>query len=391
MPTLHQCIDESITGAVTEPVKLSEPVPVEQLPTPALIIDLNLFDQNLTKMHHFLDPRGIGLRCHTKMHKCPVIAHKQMAAGAVGVCTATVSEAEIMQVSGIADILITSAVVTPEKIDRVLKLARTNPKLQIVVDNIEVANRFNEAASESNLELGVLIDLDPGMGRTGIEAGGPALVLARHLADECNNLRFDGLQMYAGDCMHLEGFENRREKYTGVMEKGAETKSLLEEAGIEVAFFTGGGTGTFNIEPDVGLMTDLQAGSYAFMDIEYREIGGEGSDRFDTFEPSLFVLVTTISKPQQRLITVDAGFKSFASDKMVPEFRDVEGVIYHWGGDEHGIIQLTNPSKEISLGDKLAMLVPHCDPTVNLYDYYYPVRDGKVEELWPIAARGRSQ
>ena len=325
------------------------------------------------------------------MHKCPVIAHKQMAAGAVGVCTATVSEAEIMQVSGIADILITSAVVTPEKIDRVLKLARTNPKLQIVVDNIEVANRFNEAASESNLELGVLIDLDPGMGRTGIEAGGPALVLARHLADECNNLRFDGLQMYAGDCMHLEGFENRREKYTGVMEKGAETKSLLEEAGIEVAFFTGGGTGTFNIEPDVGLMTDLQAGSYAFMDIEYREIGGEGSDRFDTFEPSLFVLVTTISKPQQRLITVDAGFKSFASDKMVPEFRDVEGVIYHWGGDEHGIIQLTNPSKEISLGDKLAMLVPHCDPTVNLYDYYYPVRDGKVEELWPIAARGRSQ
>ncbi len=391
MPTLHQFIDESITGAVTEPVKLSEPVPVEQLPTPALIIDLNLFDQNLTKMHHFLDPRSIGLRCHTKMHKCPVITHKQMAAGAVGVCTATVSEAEIMQVSGIADILITSAVVTPEKIDRVLKLTRTNPKLQIVVDNIEAANRFNEAASESNLELGVLIDLDPGMGRTGIEAGGPALVLARHLADECNNLRFDGLQMYAGDCMHLEGFENRREKYTGVMEKGAETKSLLEEAGIEVAFFTGGGTGTFNIEPDVGLMTDLQAGSYAFMDIEYREIGGEGSDRFDTFEPSLFVLVTTISKPQQRLITVDAGFKSFASDKMVPEFRDVEGVIYHWGGDEHGIIQLTNPSKEISLGDKLAMLVPHCGPTVNLYDYYYPVRDGKVEELWPIAARGRSQ
>ncbi len=391
MPTLHQFIDESITGAVTEPVKLSEPVPVEQLPTPALIIDLNLFDQNLTKMHHFLDPRSIGLRCHTKMHKCPVIAHKQMAAGAVGVCTATVSEAEIMQVSGIADILITSAVVTPEKIDRVLKLARTNPKLQIVVDNIEVANRFNEAASESNLELGVLIDLDPGMGRTGIEAGGPALVLARHLADECNNLRFDGLQMYAGDCMHLEGFENRREKYTGVMEKGAETKSLLEEAGIEVTIFTGGGTGTFDIEPGVGLMTDLQARSYAFMDIEYREIGGEGSDRFDTFEPSLFVLVTTISKPQQRLITVDAGFKSFASDKMVPEFRDVEGVIYHWGGDEHGIIQLTNPSKEISLGDKLAMLVPHCDPTVNLYDYYYPVRDGKVEELWPIAARGRSQ
>ena len=391
MITLQQFIDQSITGAASEPVKLSEPVPVEQLPTPALIIDLDLFDQNLAKMQHFLNKRNLGLRCHTKMHKCPIIARKQIAAGAIGVCTATVSEAEIMQVNGITNILITSTVVTKEKISRVIRLAARNPMLQMVVDNIEIASRFNEAASDSGIELGVLVDIDPGMGRTGIEAGAPALSLAKHLVGKCQNLRFDGLQMYAGDCMHLEGFENRRKKYTQVMENGAATKRLLEASGIEVQIFSGGGTGTFDIEPGIGLATDLQAGSYVFMDIEYREIGGEGSDRFNTFEPSLFVLVTAISKPQQRLITVDAGFKSFASDKMVPEFRDVEGVIYHWGGDEHGIIQLTNPSREISLGDKLPMLTPHCDPTVNLYDYYYPVRDGKVEELWPIAARGRSQ
>ena len=154
--------------------------------------------------------------------------------------------------------------------------------------------------------------------------------------------------------------------------------------------FSGGGTGTYNIEPDTGLVTELQAGSYAFMDIEYRDIGSKNSNQFLDFGVALYVLVTAISKPQSKLITVDAGFKSFASDKMVPEFRDVEGVNFHWGGDEHGIVQLRNPSREIKLGNKLAMLTPHCDPTVNLHDYYFPYRDGVVHEIWPISARGLS-
>jgi len=391
MPTLQEFIKDSIDNAPAEPVKLSEPVPIDEVPTPALIIDLDLFERNLYKMQTYLHDNSLGLRCHTKMHKCPIIAHKQISAGAIGVCAATVSEAEVMQANGINNILITSPVVTPEKIDRVIKLGVNNPDLRMVIDDIEIADLFNEAAEQFDIQLGVLIDLDPGMGRTGIETGDPALLLGNHIVGDCDNLRFGGLQMYAGNCMHIEGFENRRGKYKHIMTKGAETKIIFEEAGIEVPVFSGGGTGTFNIEPGLGLMTELQAGSYIFMDIEYREIGGEGSERFEEFEPSLFVLVTAISKPQQRLITVDAGFKSFASDKMAPEFRDVEGVIFHWGGDEHGIIQLTNPSREINLGDKLPMLTPHCDPTVNLYDYYYPVRDGMVEELWPITARGRSQ
>ena len=391
MLTLQEFIDDSIIAAPAEPVQLSEPVPIKDVPTPALIIDLDLFEKNLHKMQTYLHANNIGLRCHTKMHKCPIIARKQIAAGAIGVCTATISEAEVMQANGVSEILITSPVVTPEKINRVIKLGVNNPNLQIVVDDIEVANLFNEAAKRSSIQLNVLIDLDPGMGRTGIETGEPALLLGKHLTANCSNLKLNGLQMYAGNCMHIDGFENRRAKYNHIMARGGESKTLFEEAGIAVPTFSGGGTGTFNIEPGLGLMTELQAGSYIFMDIEYQEIGGEGSPRFEDFEPSLFVLVTAISKPQQRLITIDAGFKSFASDKMVPEFRDVEGVIYHWGGDEHGIIQLTNPSREISLGDKLPMLTPHCDPTVNLYDYYYPVRNGVVEELWPITARGRSQ
>lgn len=391
MPSLQEFIDDSITNAPAEAVKLSEPVPLAELPTPALIIDLDVFDKNLIKMQEYTQANGMGLRCHAKMHKCPIIAQKQIAAGALGICAAKVSEAEVMRANGIKNVLITSPVVSPEKIRRVIKLAAVEPGLQIVIDNIEIADRFDEAAKDAAVELGVLIDLDPAMGRTGIETGESALELGRHITNGCDNLRFDGLQMYAGHCMHIEGFDKRKEKYHRVLRAGAETKAMFEGDGIEVGVFSGGGTGSFNIEPGLGLLTDLQAGSYVFMDIEYRDIGGEGSERFIDFEPSLFVLVTAISKPQQRLITVDAGFKSFASDKMSPEFRDVEGVTFHFGGDEHGIIQLTNPSREINLGDKLPMLTPHCDPTVNLHDYYFPVRDGLVEELWPITARGRSQ
>jgi len=391
MPTLQEFIDDSITNAPAAAIELSEPVPLDELPTPALIIDLDVFDKNLTRMQQYVQENAMGLRSHTKMHKCPIIAHKQIAAGALGVCAAKVSEAEIMRANGIMNVLITSPVVTPEKIRRVINLAAQAPGLQIVIDDIGVANLFDEAARNVAIELGVLIDLDPAMGRTGIETGEPALELGKHIKNDCNNLRFDGLQMYAGHCMHIEGFDKRKEKYRQVLQSGSETKAMFEDNGIEVPVFSGGGTGTFNIEPGVGLLTDLQAGSYVFMDIEYRDIGGQGSEHFIDFEPSLFVLVTAISKPQQRLITVDAGFKSFASDKMSPEFRDVEGVTFHFGGDEHGIIQLTNPSRELNLGDKLPMLTPHCDPTVNLHDYYFPVRDGVVSELWPITARGRSQ
>ncbi len=391
MQSLEEFLSDSVATAPAEAIRLREPVPVEDLPTPALIIDLQVFEQNLSKMQAYLDGHHIGLRCHTKMHKCPIIAHKQIVAGAMGVCAAKIGEAEIMIANGVENVLITSPVVTAEKIERVIRLAQMSSGLQIVVDNHQAADSLNSAAAAVRTQVGVLIDLDPAMGRTGIETGAPALALGQHIVDNCPQLRFDGLQMYAGHCMHIEGYDARKGKYQAVMRAGMETKKLFEDEGIDVPVFSGGGTGTFNIEPDVGLMTDLQAGSYAFMDIEYRDIGGKGSERFIDFEPALFVLVTAISQPQKRMITVDAGFKSFASDKMSPEFRDIEGVEFYFGGDEHGMVALKNPSRQLNLGDKFPMITPHCDPTVNLHDYYYPVRDGVVEELWPITARGRSQ
>lgn len=381
----------NLQRAELDPIVLDEPIPLEDLHTPALVIDLDAFDRNLDRMQSYLDANGMGLRCHTKMHKCPVIARQQIERGALGVCAAAVSEAEIMQAAGIEEILITSPVVTAEKIDRVLRLAAANPGVAIVVDHVDGADALDRAAGKRGCQLRVLIDLDPGMGRTGIATGEPALALARHLRDHCPNLRFSGLQMYAGNCMHIPEYDKRKAKYAHLIEKGIETKAAFEADGIDVPIFSGGGTGTYDMEPELGALTDLQAGSYAFMDIEYRDIASRTGPRFDDFEPSLFVLVTAISKPQDRLITVDAGFKCLASDKDAPQFRDVEGVVWHWGGDEHGIIQLNNPSKEIVLGEKLHVITPHCDPTVNLHDYYFPYRNGVVEEIWPISARGCSQ
>lgn len=391
MPTFQQFLHNAISLIPSDPIKLDIPIALDELPTPALIIDLDKFESNLKKMQDHLNRHNIGLRSHTKMHKCPIIAKKQLEYGAIGICCATVSEAEVMQASGIEKILITSPVVTPEKINRVVALAQKSDKLEIVVDYIEGASLLNTAAVAANINLPVIIDLDPGMGRTGITPGEKALALARHIIDNCPQLEFSGLQMYIGNCMHTDGFEKRSEKYGRLLQQGIDTKHLFESEGIVVPVFSGGGTGTYDIDSTIGAISDLQAGSYVFMDVEYRDIGGRNSTHFDDFEPSLYVLSTAISKPQDSLITFDAGIKSLATDTSYPELKDIEGVTYHFGGDEHGIVQLNNPSKEIALGDKLPIIPPHCDPTVNLYDYYYPYRNGIVEEVWPIAARGKSQ
>ena len=391
MPTFSDFQQARISDLQIEPIILDEPISIDQLPTPALTIDLDIFDANIAKMQSHLNAAGLGLRCHTKMHKSPIIARKQIAAGAIGVCCATISEAEVMLAGGITKILITSPVVTDDKILRLLAMCQKSSEVEIVVDYIQGADRISELAGEMKLNIGVLVDLDPGMGRTGIEPGQKALELVRHIGEACPNLTFNGLQMYIGNCMHVQGFEKRRDKYLHLISKGIETKELLESNGIQAPVFSGGGTGTYDIDAELGALTDLQAGSYAFMDVEYRDIGGQGTETFVDFEPSLFSLVTAISKPQERLITVDAGIKCLATDTGYPEFRDVEGATYHFGGDEHGIIQLNNSSRQINLGDRLSVITPHCDPTVNLYDYYYPYRQGMVTEIWPISARGRSQ
>lgn len=298
-----------------------------------------------------------------------------------------------MQRAGVNEILITSPVRDARTLGRVAKLAQKNQEMMIVVDAVDAAvslNRSLEATGQAHC-LKVLIDIDPGLGRTGIAPEDGLLELAGTITESCDHLEFWGLQVYAGHCMHVESVEKRFTRYQRALGFGEAAKALLSDAGYEIHLISGGGTGSIEFEEGLGLLTEVQAGSYAFMDIEYRDIECRLGPVFDRFEIALSVLVTAISQPKSGAITVDAGFKSLASDKMPPEFLEVEGLTYFWGGDEHGIVRLDNPSVEIELGGKFKLIAPHCDPTVNLHDYYYVVREEAVHELWPVSTRGCSQ
>ena len=373
------------------PLTLDSPRGINELDTPALLIDYDAMERNLVAMARHAAAQGIGLRPHVKTHKCPIIAKRQVELGAVGVCAAKVSEAEVMVDAGIENVLITSPVATPEKIRRIVSLAARTPGLQVVIDRPQNAQDFDEAAAAAGLTLRVLIGLDTGTRRTGSALGEPALKLARTVG-RLRNLQLDGLQAYAGHVMHAKGYESRKQRSIDTISRCLETRLLLEREGFEIGVFTGGGTGTFDIDSGIEGMTDLQVGSYLFMDVQYRAIGDADSDVFDAFEPSLFVLATAISQPVADRITVDAGYKAFANERnSKPEFRRLEGLKYYYGGDEHGIVIFTTDARPLQLGDKAQLIISHCDPTVNLYDYYHIVQDGRVKQLWPISARGCSQ
>jgi D-serine deaminase-like pyridoxal phosphate-dependent protein len=347
---------------------------------------------NLQKMASFYEGKKPKLRPHTKTHKCPIIARKQLALGAVGICTAKVSEAEVMVEAGIENVLITSPVVTADKIERVVALAKKSAGVAIVVDQEENVRDLDEAARASGIVLTVLVDLNVGTDRTGIAMGKPAVLLAQAIAGSAS-LRFGGLQAYAGHVQHLRGFDYRRQASEAAMGRAVEVRKMVEAAGIEVPVLTGGGTGTYNIDCDIDGVTDVQVGSYLFMDVNYRNIGGKNGPVYDDFRPSLLVLATAISQPAQGRITLDAGYKAFATDQEPPDPLALPGVSYRWAGDEHGILEFRDARgpAEVKLGDKVLLIASHCDPTVNLYDHYFPFREERVAEMWPIAGRGRSQ
>ncbi len=363
----------------------------DEIPTPALLLDLDAFEANLEKMAAYLKEKEIEFRPHAKTHKCPIIARKQLAAGARGICVAKLSEAEVMISKGIQDILITSEIVSPARISRLPTLTAANPGLMAVVDQSQAVNDFNEAGNANKVKLNVVVDIDGGRHRTGSPPGLPSVKLAEQIV-QSNWLRFRGLQCYAGHVAHTVGFEARKQGSREALEQALETKALLEKRGIPVERLTGGSTGTYNVDSEIAGFTELQAGSYIFMDLDYQCIGGENRELFLDFDFALSVLTTVISKSHKTLATVDGGFKAFATDKpFTPQLKNITGVNFRWAGDEHGILELINPSQEIKLNDRLEFLTPHCDPTVNLYDHLYAIRGERVEEIWPITARGCSQ
>ena len=366
---------------------LAEPVPIAALPTPALLLDDAAFARNLNKMGTFLAGKNKGFRPHCKTHKCPIIAEKQLQAGAVGVCAAKVSEAVALVAAGISGILITSAIMSPAKAELVGELA-DNAVIDIVVDSL-AGLELLRSALPADAHLGILIDIDIAMGRTGTRSLATMLRLAEEISADAK-LTYRGIQHYAGHLMHVEGYAARRDKSLALWESVSSLLEALAAAGFTSEVVSGGGTGTYNIDCDVAEVTDLQVGSYIFMDQEYRLIGDEHGDLFNDFEVALSVATTAISQPVDGAITLDGGYKAFASDTVNPEPLDTPNAKFRFGGDEHGILILGKGAQEPTLGSVQRFVVSHCDPTVNLYDGYWVHTDGMVHSRWPITARGCS-
>jgi D-serine deaminase-like pyridoxal phosphate-dependent protein len=373
-----------------QPGNRSSGVTKHDLPTPSLLVDLDRLEANIARMAGHAKNAGVNLRPHAKTHKCAEVAQRQIQAGALGVCTATIREAEAMAAEGIGGLLLTSETVGPNKIHRLIRLVSLHRDTMAVVDHPLQAEQLSEAAQAAHLQLNILVDIDPIGRRTGIEPGAKAVELAKQI-DRLPNLRLRGVHGYSGASSHVEGFEARKEHSAKAMRPVIESFRQMQRAGLPAEIMSGSSTGTYNIDPSLGGMTEMQCGSYVFMDVDYRKIGGQGGAVYEDFQPSLTVLATVISKNHADRATTDAGLKAFATDrKFGPEVVGIEGISYRFGGDEHGILEWERPGREIRLGDKIELLAPHCDPNVNLYDRIFCVRGDEVQEVWKVTARGNS-
>lgn len=362
----------------------------DEIPTPALVLDLDAFEWNVRKMAGFLKERGRGFRPHGKTHKCPEIAKALIRAGASGACAAKLSEAEVFAAHGIGGLLVTTAVVGRRKIERAVRLAAKQRDTIFSVDDPQNVRDLNDAAAGARPAFGLNLAVDILFGRTGIAPGEPALELARLIAS-LPNVRLAGLQAYDGGVSHTIGFEARRARSRETMGQAVETRRLLERSGLECAVVSSGSTGTYNIDSEIDGITELQPGSFMFMDVDYNRIGGQDGPVYQDFKNALSVVTTVVSK-RPKVAIVDGGFKAFSTDRaFTPEPKELQGVTYAWAGDEHGRLDLTNASRDVKVGDRLEFIIPHCDPSVNLYDQIYCLRGDRVEAVWKIAARGMSQ
>ena len=356
--------------------------------TPALLVDLDRLHANIAKMAEHCRSSGCALRPHAKTHKCPEVARRQLDAGARGVSVATIPEAEAMVAAGITGVHLTSPIVEPRKIERMVALARKDPSVMLAVGHPREADLLAEAAAAQGVRLNLLVDLDVGDHRTGIAPGRAAVELAARI-DRCKSFRIRGLQAYSGRSSHVVGYTERKAASRAAMDLAVETRDLFRAKGLDSAILSGGSTGTYNIDSELPGGIELQAGSYVFMDNGYRVIGGRSRDSdYNDFVPSLTVLTTVVSASRSDRVTVDAGIKAFATDSGgKPRPRDREGLNYLFGGDEFGLITAQPDASLPKLGDRLEFFVTHCDPTVNLYDRIHAVRGDVVEAVWRVIAR----
>jgi len=362
-----------------------------ELDTPALCVDLDSLEGNIAKMQNTTSLNGIASRPHAKTHKTPVIAQMQMDTGSVGICVAKVSEAEAMFQNGIDKILLTTTNVTATKIRRAMRLREVCDDFIQATDSPINARLLSEAATSMNIIADVVVDVDPGGNRTGITPGQPALQLAQ-LVDQLPGLRLRGLLCYDGGSQHVKGFAQRRSQTLGRLNAASETYDLFNRSGLTTEIFSGGGTGTYNIDHEIRGLTDIQVGSYVFMDAQYIDIGGESSDKiYSDFQPALTILTTVLNDQYNGRATTDAGAKACTINRPWSRIKGETGISYSSGSDEFGTIRYeSDASRTYKVGDTVELIVSHCDPVVNLYNQMYATRNDKVEAVWQISARGMS-
>lgn len=356
-----------------------------EIDTPALVVDLDAFDRNVDVLRGFVAASGLRLRAHAKTHKSAAIAAIQMErGGACGICCQKVSEAEALVAAGIRDVLVSNEVVAPGKIDRLARLARS-ARILVCTDDRGNVGQLSAAAVAHGVVLECLVEIDVGSGRCGVAPGEPALRLAEAVA-AAPGLRFAGLPAYHGRAQHIRDHGARRAAIDAAVAEVARTVAMLEAAGLGCGIVAGAGTGSFPMEGGSGVYNELQCGSYIFMDADYGRVTGADGLPLSTFRNSLFVLTAVMSKTRPGMAVCDAGLKAQSVDSGLPLVFDRPGVTFVGCSDEHGM--LADPADTLRLGETVMLVPGHCDPTVNLYDWYVGVRHGRVEALWPVTARG---
>jgi len=357
---------------------------VASIETPALVVDLDPFERNLELMANAVRGSGLALRPHAKSHKCPDIAKRQMALGAVGICCQKVDEAAAFVEAGIRDVLVTNEVVAGAKLARLAGLART-ATIGVLADDLGVVGAIAGAATKAGVTVDVLVEIDVGAHRCGVTPGPPAVALARAI-HASPGLRFRGLHAYHGAAQHLRRPHKRRAAIAAAVDLARATRDLVVAAGIACPTVTGAGTGTWQLERDSHIYTELQPGSYIFMDADYGRNALAPDDH--AFEQSLYVAASVMSAPAPERAIVDAGLKAFAFDSGPPVVHAAHGLQYVGASDEHGVLRVDPTVAQPVIGERVWLVPGHCDPTVNLYDWIVGVRGDRVEYVWPVAARG---
>ena len=354
---------------------------LDAVDTPALIVDLDALEHNLDLMARLAAAAGVAVRPHAKTHKSPVIARMQIARGAVGQCVQKVGEAEILAWGGVPDILVSNEAVSARKLARFAALSRLCTAA-ICVDSDHGIDALETAAADAGQRLTALVEIDVGAARCGVEPGRASTALARRIADS-RHLQFGGLQAYQGGAQHLRTPEQRQDSIGSAVELTRRALEDLQGARLACPAVTGGGTGTFMLEAASRLFTELQVGSYLFMDADYAR-----NQPAPPFRQALFVLATVMSASRPGVAIVDAGHKAVAIDSGLPLVWERPGVTYGGASDEHGKLVLSADATPMRLDERVLLVPGHCDPTVDRFDWYVGCRNRKVEVLWPVAARG---